>query len=266
MKSSNITITTTVSNFTLYKKTIKTFPEVNNIYIVDGTKGLFGIHSITFLLKKLRHKGIKWLVFCDEDVVFINQNEVFDLIEHLEKEQYDVCGIRDGGMLSWRDKNPYLLNPFFLVLNLEKVYKFYKEEEVLSQPPIKENEFSDDLSDLEYKYDIKSNFESYYCFFLWMRRKQFKIKFLLAKSNLLPNDLETTAVYNHNNKLILYHTWYARVYGRDNYHTKRIDEVIEKGKTIKPYKERKIKILRNYKFVINKLLNKLVRKLNYKKG
>ena len=77
MSDKNIALTTTVSNFILFKKTVQTFPDINKIYLVDGTKGLFGIESITFILKKLRKKKIKWLVFCDEDVVFINQKALF---------------------------------------------------------------------------------------------------------------------------------------------------------------------------------------------
>ena len=264
MSDKNIALTTTVSNFILFKKTVQTFPDINKIYLVDGTKGLFGIESITFILKKLRKKKIKWLVFCDEDVVFINQKALFDLIKYLELERYDVCGIRDGGMLSWRDKNPYLLNPFFSILNLEKVYEFYSEEEVLSQPSIIKNEFDDDLSELKYEYDINSKFETYYCFYLWMQRKQFRIKFLNAESNLFQNDIETTAVYNHDNKPILYHTWYARTYGSNDYHTNRINNIIVKGVKIKSYKERKIIILRNFEFIWNKFKNSLYTKIGNK--
>jgi hypothetical protein len=256
-----IAISTTVSNSTLFKKSIETFPHVDCIYVVDGTQGVYGIKSITFLLGKLKNKNIDWLLLCDEDVFFTNQKALQDLIDYLHESNYQVCGMRDGGMLQWRDKNPYLINPFFCALNLKSIYKKYNKKEMLNQAPIKENEFNDSLEDLEYSYDKSSVFEEYYCFFLWLRRNNFKFKFLEGKSNLFDNDSETTAVYNHNNILMLYHTWYARTYGIDNHHTSRIDNIIVKGNLIQPLNQRKIETFVDRKFNNTKKLKRLFRKI-----
>jgi len=261
MKSS-IAIITTVSNYDLYEKTVATFPDLPKIYNVDGRSGFFGLDSILYSFKKLKtKKEIRWLVFCDEDILFQSESSFYALLEHLEKNEVDVCGIRDGGLLSWRDKNPYLINPFFSIFNFQKIIKTFNEEEIRQQKSIEEQEFCDDLSELKYSFDENSTFEEYYCFFLWLRRKSFKFYFLNAAAGAFKNDVETTAVYNQENELVLYHTWYARAYGRNDYHTGRIDNVIKSGKIIKPPSDRKIITFKNKKFILSKKYNRLKRKI-----
>jgi hypothetical protein len=105
--------------------------------------------------------------------------------------------------LSWRNKNPYLINPFFCILNLEKIYSIYNEKAFLNNQYIIENEFNDDLSSLTFKYTKDSLFEDYYCFFLWLRRNNLKFRFLNAQGNNFENDLETTSVFDINNNILL---------------------------------------------------------------
>lgn len=258
MANNNIALITTVNNLSLYKKTIPFFPDNIKLFVIDGTDGFFGLNSIKYMFKKIKKHKIKWLIMADEDVIFFNPSDVFDIIDDLEIKGYDVCGIRDGGILPWRDKNPYLLNPFFCILNIEKIYKIYSEKEFLENQYIKDSEFDDDLSNLKYAYDTKSLFEDYYCFFLWLRRKKFNFKFLEAKGGDFENDCETTTVFGMDNKILLYHTWYARTYGINNYHTNRIDRVIEKGNFIKEFKQRDIYYFKNFSFSLSKKMNKLL--------
>jgi hypothetical protein len=252
----NIAILTTVNNFFLYKKTVAFFPKNIKLYVIDGSNGLFGLNSIKFMFKKLKKHKIKWLIMADEDVVFVNSENVFDIINKMEVDGTDVCGIRDGGMLSWRDKNPYIINPFFCILNLEKIYSIYSESEFLENQYVLDNEFKDDLSELKYGYDKKSIFEDYYCFFLWLRRKEMKFQFLNAYGGDFENDLETTTVIGSDKNILLYHTWYARTYGLNKYHTNRIDKVLEKGDPQIEFNNRKIIYFKNYCFSINKNFNK----------
>jgi hypothetical protein len=251
--NNNIGLITTVSNISLYKETISFFPENINLFVIDGSDGLFGLNSIKLMFKKLKKHKIKWLIMADEDVVFVNPNNIFDIIGEMEEEDHDVCGVRDGGLLSWRDKNPYILNTFFCIFNLEKIKAFYSETEFLENQYIEEDEFDDDLSALKYPYNTKSLFEDYYCFFLWLRRKNLKFKFLQANGGDFENDLETTTVFGVNNEILLYHTWYARTYGFNTYHTNRIDRVIGKGNIQKEFLLRKINYFRSYSFSIKKI-------------
>jgi len=216
------------------------------------------------MFKKLKHQRIKWIIMADEDVIFVNAEAIFSIIREMQEKKYGVAGIRDGGLLSWRDKNPYLINPFFCILDFEKISSFYDEKEFLKHNYLIEGEFDDDLSNLKFNYSRLSSFENYYCFFIWLRRKNIKFKFLNAVSSGFENDLETTTVFDLNNDVLLYHTWYARTYGIDVKNTTRINNVINTGVFVKEFDERKIIYLKNYSFSLKKKAKKFYnRTLNY---
>lgn len=247
-----IGIITTVSNWELYRKTLPYFPSDIKLFAIDGTKGFYGINSIRFFMKKLKKYNLNWLIMADEDVVFTNPENVFDLIDFMVENHYDIAGMRDGGVLKWRDKNPYLINTFFTVLNLKEIFPIYDEREMISNQYILENEFPDDDLRLPFNnYQVDSLFESYYCFFLWLLRKGKKIYYLNG-SNPFPN--ETTLVLDHKGKELLYHSWYARMYNQDEYHTERINFILKKGKLNRTYL--KPIVFKNHQFHLNKFLRK----------
>lgn len=217
-----IAIITTVSNFELYQKTSQSFPKGIKRYVIDGTKGMYGIHSIIFMMKKLKRKGIEWLIMADEDVLFTKRNTVFSLIKEMKKQDITVCGVRDGGVITHRKQNPFVINTFFSILNFKEIEVIWNKNEVLKNQYIIKNEFNDDLSNLAGEFNTKSIYEPYYCFYFWLRRQHKKIFFLDAK---MYNDGISNSVL-FNDEVFLYHTWYARSYNVNKKHTKRIDEII----------------------------------------
>lgn len=72
----SIAIITTVSNLSLYKRTVSFFPENIRLFAIDGKNGFFGLNSIKFMFNKLKKHKIKWLIMADEDVVFVNPDGV----------------------------------------------------------------------------------------------------------------------------------------------------------------------------------------------
>ncbi|MGQ7945247.1 hypothetical protein [Flavobacterium sp. WC2509] len=262
LNKETIAIITTVSNMELFKKTVAFFPVNIKLFVIDGSDGLFGLNSIKFMFKKLRSKKIKWIIMADEDVIFMNTGSIFSIIKEMEEKKYGVAGIRDGGILSWRGKNPYLINPFFCILDFEKINSFYDEKEFIKHNYLVENEFNENLEDLKFNYSTSSLFENYYCFFIWLRRKNISFKFLNATTSGFENDLETTTVFGLNTDIVLYHTWYARTYGIDTKNTDRINEVIKKGVFLKEFNERKIIYLKNHSFSIKKKLKKFYNRVS----
>ena len=218
-----IAILTTVSNFELYNKTAKLFPKDIMKYVIDGRNGMHGIHSIAYMMKKLKGKGIEWLIMADEDVIFNQSDLVFSIIDKMKKNNYSVCGIRDGGVVSHRNYNPYVLNTFFSILNFKEIEGIWNKKLVLNNQKILKNEFKDDLSFLNYSYNEMSLYEPYYCFYLWLKRMGKQFLFLDVK---MDDDDITNKVY-FQNKLILVHTWYARSYGNNKKHTKRINKQLK---------------------------------------
>ena len=115
---SQIAIVTTVASFKIYSKTANLFPQGIDKIVIDGTTGFYGLNSINFMFKKLKNKQYKWIIMADEDVFFYNANLVFDLIEYMHCNNFDICGIRDGGMIQHRFHNPESINTFFSIINL----------------------------------------------------------------------------------------------------------------------------------------------------
>ena len=217
-----IAILTTVANFELYQKTAPLFPSEIPRYVIDGRNGMHGLESIAYMMKKLRGKGIKWLVMADEDVVLVQAQKLFAIISQMKEEGISVCGIRDGGVILHRRQNPYVINTFFSILDFEQVEGIWNESEIRKHQYIGIQEFEDDLSAISGAYDPLSVYEPYYCFYFWLRRKG--KRFLFLKSHMLA-DAITNAV-DYQGETFLLHTWYARSYGKNQKHTSRIDAVL----------------------------------------
>lgn len=224
-KKPKIAIATTVSNWELYRQTSKSFPKNIELFAIDGTKGFYGLRSLVFAINKVKKLGFQWLIMVDDDVVFKNPEKVFDLVEYMQLNNYAVGGMRDGGTLRWRNKNPIVVNPYFCILNLSEVNTTPRIKQIKQHQYINENEFRLDHYALHYKnYDINSLFEHYYCFFFWLKRNNNSFLYLDAK---VPFKNETTLLLTHKEEEFLYHAWYSRFYNQDLYHTNRINEVLK---------------------------------------
>lgn len=220
----NIAILTTVSNFSLYKKTSLLFPKNIPLYVIDGRNGMYGVKSILYMFKILKDKNLDWLVMADEDVIFQKPEQIFSLIDVMKKEGYTVCGVRDGGSIPHRTFNPYVINTFFSIINFKKIQQIFDKREVLKNQYMLEDEFHDDLSNLSFPYDKMSLYEPYYCFYLWLKRKGEKFLFLKAGMPFT-DDKISNAVLDLEGDILLYHTWFARSYGVIEKHTIRTDKI-----------------------------------------
>ncbi|GAB1855729.1 hypothetical protein MHTCC0001_05630 [Flavobacteriaceae bacterium MHTCC 0001] len=221
MSKSNIAILTTVANFELYKITSHLFPKGIRKYVIDGTNGMHGIHSIFYMFKKLSKENIEWLVMADEDVIFNDSDVVFSIVDKMKKEKITVSGVREGGVIKHREYNPFIVNTFFTIINFKEILADWNVKEVKKHQYVLPNEFKLDISNLK-SYDINSLYEPYYCFFLWLKRKGKKFQFLDAK--MLEDNISNTIIFS--NKVFAYHTWYARSYNENEKHTKRINKIL----------------------------------------
>ena len=224
--NSNIAILTTVINPELYQKSSRLFPQNIQKYVIDGTNGMYGLDSIFYMMKKLKGKGIEWLIMADEDVLFVNTQGVFSIIEEMKLNDYMISGIRDGGEIQNRHKSPYVINTFFSIINFKELELIWNKREVIKNHYILEDEFDDDLKSLKGNYETTSLYELYYCFYFWLRRKGKRILFLNASTPFLEDRL-TTLVHDTDGEVLLYHTWYARTYGISKTHTDRINKIFE---------------------------------------
>ena len=227
MPKPNIAILTTVANFELYEITSKLFPVNCQKYVIDGREGMHGLSSIFYMFNKLKNKNIDWLIMADEDVVFINTNVIFDIVDTMQQNNYTVAGVRDGGVVSHRTFNPNMINTFFSIINFKEVLKIWDKEDVKKNQYINNNEFSVDASTLKYEFDVNSLYEPYYCFYLWLKRRGKNFLYLDAKMH--EDSIANSIQFNGNT--LLYHTWHARSYGKNEKHTKRINVILNENKT-----------------------------------
>lgn len=263
MEKTNIAILTTVANFELYGITSKLFPKGIKKYVIDGTNGMHGIHSIYYMFNKLSNKDIHWLILADEDVIFEDSDVVFSIIKNMEANNISVCGIRDGGVIAHRQYNPHLVNTFFSILNFKEISKIWNKSEVKKHQYILPFEFEIDESKLNGLFDVHSLYEPYYCFFLWLKRK--RKTFLYLDSQMLDDNISNTLLFD--DQVFACHTWHARSYKVNKNHTTRINKVLNKmnielnsskldSNTV-IFKDQffyiKIKLKKSYKKAINKL-------------
>lgn len=220
---SNVAILSTVINFELYAKSSKLYPKNIQKYVIDGRNGMYGLHSIFYMMKKLKGRGIEWLVMADEDVLFQDSEVVFEIINKMKAENYTVCGVRDGGVISHRFFNPYFINTFFSIINFKEIESIWNEKEIKRSNDISEYVFDDDLTGLRGQYDLKSFYEPYYCFYLWLRKKN--KRFLFLEAQVTEDQITNSVLYEE--KEFLHHTWFARSYGKNEKHTARIDKIFK---------------------------------------
>lgn len=224
---SEIALLTTVANFDLYKKTRPYQPAGIRKLVIDGREGMYGLDSLFYTIEKLPLEDIKWLILADEDVLFLENKALIEIIKEMDSANYTVAGIRDGGTMPNRRHNPYVPNTFFCILDFQAISEIYNRKEIQKQQFINADEFREDLGDLKVSFDRISLYEPYYRFFFWLRRQNHK--FLFLDADLLQHDTDelATEVYGLNKKRILIHTWYARAYGKNETQTKRIDAILE---------------------------------------
>jgi hypothetical protein len=225
IEKSKIAILSTVINWELYRKSSQYFPAGIKRYVIDGSDGMFGLDSIFYMMKKFEYLDFDWLIMADEDVLFLNPNGIYETINHMNENNFMVCGIRDGGVIPNRTYSPYLINTFFSIINLKKLKSIWNKNEIIKNNYISDSEFGENLSILPEKFDVKSLYEPYYCFYFWLRRKGESILFLDSEAPF--EDRITTLVFTPKKHKFIYHTWYARSYGSNEKHTKRIDTVFE---------------------------------------
>lgn len=172
-------------------------------------------------LEKILKYDIDYAINIDEDAFVIDNNALLQLLEYCIEEKIVNCGMRDGGALPIRTGNPVVTNPFFNILDVKTIKKDFSNSIV--------SNFLNNAIDykkivpehLPFKYEITSNYEPFYPFFIWLNTN-YKVLYLEVKEH---NDTFSTILYNQINEPILYHSWHSRSFGIDQFHTNRINNL-----------------------------------------
>ncbi len=151
----------------------------------------------------------EWIINLDEDAFVLDWKRILGLLEYMKANEYDFCGVPDGGVIDHRFHNPVSPNPFFSIHHNKKI------KEKFDLAAIETTEFGEDLKAFiptnllkeNHKYAF-DNFEPYYAYFFWLLRSGSRCLYLDATA--WQRDPVTSVVLDPEDQPLLLHTWFAR--------------------------------------------------------
>lgn len=201
----------------LLKKSLTSFSELH----IEGKNSLYGKKLLDHIFNELNlHKKYEYIVLIDEDCFILNDDIIDEVIQYMEQNDIDIVGVPDGNVTHVRFHRPDVPNLFFTIFKTKKM-DFTSLDVTNYKVPIGETKKG------VYAYD---DFEPYYqwlCFLIY----KLNMKFQPLEAYTL-DDGWTTAV-KFGGCDFAFHTWFARRYGKDNFHTNRINNIITKVDKLK---------------------------------
>jgi len=213
----------------LYKLSGTLFPQnIENVRLTDQT-------ADGYFFTMLKDTSCDIAINVDEDAFIVDLEAVFDLAEYVVANNYANAGIPDCGPACPRGMNPIITNPFFNILNLELIrdkysdikaikkfdYEKVKDEMVSAFPNDILEKISGDFECIDY--------EPYYPFFFWLAYN-FKTLYLLGEKH---EDKFSTILHDLKGNPLCFHSWFARKYKIQKFHTDRINNLINEAYSIR---------------------------------
>jgi hypothetical protein len=169
----------------------------------------------------------------DEDAFITDWAPIIELIEYVVEHHIANAATPDAGPGCPRHHNPIITNPFFNVLNLKLIrtkyttpreiqkfsYEAHREELTAKFPQAL-------LGTLEYDLDC-IDFEPYYPFFFWVAY-HFETLYLPAVRHA---DGFSSILYDNQGRPFCLHSWFARKFKVQKFHTQRIFNLINEAYT-----------------------------------
>jgi len=195
-------------------------PDVR-VMIIDGHDGRRALRSIR---QAVEHVEDDHAILLDEDAFILDFSRVERLLSWAKSIASVCIGMPEGGVLPIRQHNPNAMNPFFNIIDLTVLRRFWDPEEIQSHqgdgakmttvvpPP--------DVLTTGAAYTF-NDFEGYYCFYFWLQAKGLRLDWLTGHTH---TDGISTILYDNTREPMLIHTWYARRYSHDAAQTARITQ------------------------------------------
>ena len=208
----------------------------------------------------LKDKNCDIAINIDEDAFVISPQAILSLIEYVIINNIANAGCPDGGIGAPRIGNPVITNPFFNIFNLKLIRSInHNQKDIHNFKYLKylsemENNFPKNI--LTGKYNFKDyDREPYYPFFFWLA---YNFKTLYLKSEY-HKDKISTILYNHNNEVVCYHSWFARFYKIDTTHTQRIKSLLAEALEKRGMKEKVYTRFDQCHFLFDFCLRRIIR-------
>jgi hypothetical protein len=185
-----------------------------------------------------------YLIYIDEDCFISDVGELQRLVKHFIDNDYDFCGMPDGGVICHRCHNPVAINTFFTIYNLRSIRKLYNRRKashavytpeldkftphhlIKTQMPDNAPPYCKIVEQSgQIPYDTQyDNFEPYYRIFFHLLARGAKPLYLDAADSGSDGGM-TTGLMSHSGRVFCYHTWFARDYSSNPENRKRIDNI-----------------------------------------
>lgn len=178
-------------------------------------------------------KQYDWVINIDDDAFLTDPVALYDLLDYMDREGYDYCGMPDGLLYTPRDIfHPCSMNPFFNIFHIKTIWEkmtphtarlryhpaFLNKVDFRQLHPEIVKRTHEDI----YTHPFPTYAEPFYSqfFALIAQCKPLQLygkSFDYDENNkrigiLFPEDPWTTVLYNHEKKPFMVHTWYARSY------------------------------------------------------
>ena len=186
---------------------------------------LQGTSADGYLYQLIDDDEADWVVNIDEDAFVSDPDTLRQLIDYCISNNYDNCGMPDGGVVHLRDGNPLVTNPYFNILHTQTIRQKLKADILVPiEAPNRQCFDADNLLIGAHNFN-NTDEEPYYPLFIWMANH---CKTLYLKATNHP-DGESTVLCDHLGHPFLIHTWYSRFYNHDRTHTRRIDKAFREA-------------------------------------
>lgn len=221
-KSSIIAIRNYINREVLEKTKLTKLPSIE----IFGGNYLYGKKLLEkcFLHDRLQDK-FDYIVFVDEDCFIYNENVIFDIINDMEENDMDICGMPDGGVSLMRHHRNDVPNLFFTVFKCKKIREISESEY---------NEYTVPCDLYESDKTVSCDaFEPYYKMLCFLRY-ELKMNFMALNDIsddycqvLNGNTMYATTIFYDKNKLCI-HCWYSRKYDIEEVKN-RINKILNKA-------------------------------------
>lgn len=244
IQKNKIGLATCSSNNALLDMSKQFYEDIfDDVYVVDGSKGVYGFDAFVQMLTDPRLEVYDYLLYTDEDNFIVGWHSMRDTLQTFIDGDYGFAGMPDGGVISHRFHNPVAINPFLSIFNLKQIrqldlsnivgrYKstfktpdhLIKTWDGLIESPREKIVVEEGYTPYGISYD---EFEPYYKLWFYMLDNGLTCLYLDAYDAYdMDNDGCCTELIGIDGDTLSYHTWFARSY---NNSPERINAVYKKA-------------------------------------
>lgn len=170
-----------------------------------------------------------WIVNMDEDCFCYAPHRIDPLIQYMQDNDYDLCGVPEGGMVTHRQYDPLAMNMSFTIANVAKFRQWRSE----FHPD--RWKFRPELTPLAPYHILHrpyqfGNWEPTYPWFYFLLEKGAKCLYLRAN---MDDDGISCHILDHNTFPLAAHAFMGSAYNRAPEVRERIDKLFDKCRRLR---------------------------------